>query len=82
MRFIPEDNVLGERAMTRLSRLFVGTIAASLLANPISAQLLGGPIGGTLGRVTSTLGNTTGQLGSVPGNTLGGLGGMMFGSEA
>jgi hypothetical protein len=67
--------------MTRCSRLFISTIAASLLASPISAQLLGGPIGGTVGGlvggVTKTVTGTVGGItsGGRDGGAVGGLSG-------
>jgi hypothetical protein len=83
MRFIREDNVLGERAMTRLSRLFVSAVAVSVLASPISAQLLGGPIGGTVGGlvggVTKTVSGTVGGVtsGGRDVGAVSGLGGSL-----
>ena len=68
--------------MIRFSRLFVGAVAASLLATPISAQLLGGsgPVGGLLGGVRNTVGgvvggvtNGAGDGGAPRGGLVGGL---------
>jgi len=66
MRFIPDERNLLRCAMTRFSRLFVSAIAATLLAGPVSAQLLGGggPVGGVVGGVTGPIGGTVGGLGS------------------
>jgi hypothetical protein len=65
--------------MKRFSRLFVCSVAASLLASPNSAQAggLGGAVGGVVGGVRGTLGNVVGGVGSTAGNTVGGaLGGV------
>ena len=96
MRFIPDERNLLRWAMTRFSRLFVSAVAAALLAGPVSAQLLGGPIGGVVGGVTGGspaggpvrgLGTGSSDGGAVNGleSTLGQLGnttGQILGNPA
>ena len=67
MRFIPRQRNVRE-SMARFSRLVATAIAASLIASPISAQLLGG--GGPLGGV---IGGVTGPMTGTVNNSVGGL---------
>jgi hypothetical protein len=68
--------------MMRFSRLFVGAVAASLIASPISAQLLGGggPIGGVVGGVRNTVGGVVGGVSSGAGDGGTSSGGMLAGT--
>lgn len=65
--------------MTRFSRLFVCSVAASLIANPISARPGGGLVSGVAGAVGNTVGGVGATVGGTVGRAVGGVGGTLGG---
>jgi hypothetical protein len=63
--------------MKRFSRLLVSSVAASILASPISAQPGGGWVGGVVGGVGGAVGNTLGGIRGTVGGALNSVGGTL-----